>query len=179
MAKLKYKITGVRPGETEITFRGTTPEGEEVVKQLSVSVKLRPTTLTSNETSVSVAKGISKELQFTTNATRVTFESDRPEIATVAPKGVDGEDAKVAVITGAGEGRCNIIAKATADGFAETVVTIPVTVTIETVINIPAGSVEVTEGSFVEIEVDTNVPKESLAVESTNPETATVEVVNE
>lgn len=179
MAKLKYKITGVARGETVITFRGTTPEGEEVVKQLNVTVGLPLTTLTPNEPSVSVEKGATKELPFTTDAITVTFESDNPLIATVAPKGVDGEDAKVAVITGVGKGSCNITAKATAEGFAEAVSKVSVNVTVTTVINLPEGPVEVNEGSFVEIEVDTNVPKESLVAESTNPETATVEVVEE
>lgn len=179
MAKIKYKITGAAKGETTITFKGTTPEGEEVIKQLNVSVKLRPTALTPNETTVSVAKGMTKELPFTTNATTVTFESDHPEIATVAPKGADGENAKVAVITGVGAGDCNITAKATAAGFEEAVVTVPVTVNVETVINLPTGPVEVTEGNSTVIEVETNVPADSLVVESTETSIATVEKVIE
>lgn len=83
----KFRLTGVRKGQSSIEIRATADGGTEKVITFVVNCIITETTLSINEQPENFLLGDTKELQVKTNAPYFTFISDDPDVMRVDESG--------------------------------------------------------------------------------------------
>ena len=168
-------VTAKKAGTTKIIVKAQAENGEEVTKEIAVTVKDKTVLTPSGDISSPISMVIgdeAKKIVFTTDAASLTIENTAVEFV----KGeIDADDStgKTVKISAIAEGSGKVIVKATEDGKAEAVVEISVVVVakqVTTELSIDNETLDLVVGDVKTVIVTTNAT--DITVTSENDEFA-------